>query len=283
MRILSRPALSLVAALVAGVAAPPANASDYSNVCRTADGAYEIDDGELRSVDPAGKQTPAIPYTRVRETVLAHETGHCLSEAAKGQTFKYEAKSSALRVAFTDGGQKREVDFICELAADGLPAAYNCDRRVVTAKSDGGKGEARRADATRTSSEPARAAEPRAAAEPAAKASVPGRSWLHNGSVMRLEGTGSERRFVYEAPRAGIRKVGAKPGTLLFEGQLDGQRYAGTAYVFAEGCPPQPYPVTGRLSDGGRRVVMTGKAPRLGPSCNATGTRDDTLVFTWKP
>lgn len=255
--------------LLAVLAAFPARASDYSNVCRTADGAYEIDDGELRAVDPAGKQMPAISYTKVRETVLSHETGYCTSTAAKGQKFKYEAKSSALRVSFTDGGQKREADFICELAADGLPAAYNCDKRISTSKSDG-----KLQAAAKTSSEPPVRAEP-----------IPsgGKRWLHNGSLVRLETDGDLRRFVYDAPRAGMRTVGAKPGTLLFEGKLEGSAYSGTAYVFAAGCAPQPYTVSGRVSDGGRRVVMTGKAPRLGPSCNATATRDDTLVFTWKP
>lgn len=269
MPILSRLAFCL--ALIPALAAPPTQASDYSNICRSADGAYEIDDGELHSVDPAGKQTPAIPYTKVRETVLSHESGYCLSNTAKGQRFTYEAKSSALRIAFTDAGSKREVDFICELAADGLPAAYNCDRQVVTSKSGGGAADA---GSKSSSSTPVRAdGETRSA----------GKLWLHNGSVMRLEASGNERRIFYEAPRAGLRKVGAAPGTLLFEGLADGQTFSGTAHVFAAGCAPQPYAVTGRISDGGRRIVMTGKAPRISPACQATGLRDDTLVFTWKP
>ncbi len=249
--------LALLAALAA--AAPAAYASDYVNVCRSADGGYEIDDGVLHRVDPKGEQTPAIAYKKVRETLLSRETGYCLANKAAGQQFKYETRSSALRAAFEDDGRKLEVDFICEFVGDGLPAAYSCDKRVVT-----------------TSDRKAKPAE-------VAPSGAEGRSWLHNGSIMRLETSGSERRFFYEAPRVGIRKVGAKPGTLLFKGLLKGSAYSGTAYVFAAGCNPQPYAVEGRVSDGGRRVVMTGKAPRLSAACEVTGSRDDTLVFTWKP
>lgn len=255
-----RIAAALIAACMALVALPVA-ASDYVNVCRTADGAYEIDDGTLHKVDPKGAQTPPIAYTKVRETTLARETGYCLADKARGQQFKYETRSTALRAAFTDEGQKIEIDFICEFVADGLPAAYNCDKRVVTTNE--------------------RKPKPETAAAPTAGAE--GRAWLHNGSIMRLEASGNERRFYYEAPRAGIRKVGAKPGTLLFKGLLEGSSYSGTAYVFSTDCPPAPYAVEGRVSDGGRRVVLTGKAPRLSASCETTGTRDDTLVFTWKP
>ena len=247
--------LALVHALLHAL---PARASDYVNVCRSADGSYEIDDGKLHRVDPKGEQTPAIAYSKQRETTLSRETGHCLSDKARGQQFKYETRSSTLRAAFTDDGRKLEVDFICEFVSDGLPAAYSCDKRVV------GSNE--------------RKAKPEAAITGAE-----GRSWLHNGSIMRLEASANERRFVYEAPRAGIRKVGAKPGTLLFKGLVEGAGYSGTAYVFAAGCPPQPYAVEGRLSDGGRRLVLSGKAPRISASCDVTGARDDSLVFTWKP
>ncbi len=233
-------------------------ASDYSNICRSADGLYEIDDEALRRVDPNATMPP-IPYGKLRETVLARETGYCTARNAAGQQFKYETRSTALRARFTDDGTTREVDFICEFVADGLPAAYNCDKRVVTS---------------------ADTSTPNDTATPQPRGTA---IWLHNGSIMRLEASGNSRRFYYEAPRAGMRNAGVNSGTLLFEGTRDGEAYSGTAYIFADGCRPAPYPVIGSVSDGDRRVVMSGRAPRLAADCSIKGTRDDTLVFTFKP
>lgn len=247
--------LALATIVLAASVAPLARASDYSNVCRSANGLYEIDDGTLRRVD-ADQAAAPIPFKSMRETVLAHETGYCTSRKAGGQKFTYETKSSTLRARFSDGGDTFEIDFICEFAADGLPAAYNCDKRVVTS-----------ADTSAPGADPA----PRQTAKP---------SWLHNGSIMRLEASGNGRRFYYEAPRAGMRNVGVTPGTLLFEGTRDGDIYSGTAYIFARGCAPAPYTVAGVVSDDDRRVTMSGRAPRLGRDCSINGTREDTLVFT---
>ena len=234
--------VSLLMLLVPSTAAP-ASASDYVNVCRSANGDYEIAEETLRRVDPALTHPP-LPYRIVRETVLARETGYCTSRDARGQQFKYETRSTALRARFKDGGEPVEIDFICEFVADGLPAAYNCDERVVTSAATGKPG------------------------------------WLHNGSIMRLEASGKVRRFYYDVPRAGMRNVGVTPGTLLVEGTRDGNTYAGTAYIFAKGCKPAPYAVSGSVSDGDRKITMTGQAPRLAADCSINGTREDTLVFT---
>lgn len=293
------PARIAFAALFVSASAP-AIASDYTNVCRTADGAFEIDDGALRSVDAGGQQSEPIAYRTVRETIRVREAGYCLSDAAGSQKFHYEAKSTTLRAAFEASGRKLELDFTCEFVADGLPAAHNCDKRVVTASEIDGRPAPVKADGEAAPPPTAAATAPRAGTRASSRSEAQatssrsdtsptkpdherGRTWMHNGSVMRQEVSGDERRFVYEAPRAGIRRVGAKPGTLLFKGTLEGSTYAGTAYVFSTDCPPQPFPVTGRVSDGGRRVVMTGKSPRISASCEVTGSRDDTLVFTWNP
>lgn len=248
-------AIAPLALAAIALAAASATASDYSNVCRSANGLYEIDDGTLRRVD-ADQAAAPIPFATMRETVLAHETGYCTSRKAGAQKFTYETKSTALRARFSDGGDTFEIDFICEFVADGLPAAYNCDKRVVTS-----------ADASPSPD----ASAPHPTAKP---------SWLHNGSIMRLEASGNGRRFYYEAPRAGMRNVGVTPGTLLFEGTRNGDVYSGTAYIFAKGCRPAPYAVTGVVSDDDRRVAMSGQAPRVGRDCSIRGTREDTLVFT---
>src|SRR6187549_308717 len=106
--------------------------------------------------------------------------------------------------------------------------------------------------------------------------------WNHNGSVMRLRADGDRRTFVYEQPRAGIASQGVERGTVLFEGSISGEagNYTGTAYVFSARCGKQAYAVTGELQDDGRRISLSGEAPRRDSStCAVQGSRDDDLVF----
>ena len=73
----------------------------------------------------------------------------------------------------------------------------------------------------------------------------PGRTlWDHNGSIVYLIANGSSREFYYQKPRPGMLDVGARPGSLLFRGQLNGQ-ISGTAYFFNLHCGPIPFEVKG--------------------------------------
>ncbi len=250
----------------AAVAAIPgaALASDYSNVCRTADGLYEIDDGTLYRTSEVDQPGREIHYVILSEILVRRETGYCESDEAKGQRFDYQSKTSVLRIKFDADGRSIETTALCELAADGLPAAYNCDRQVVVSKEG--------SDAGPVTSPP----------EPPPAEQGNG-LWMHNGSIMRLEASGDRRRFVYEVPRKGMRAVGAAEGTLLFEGERDGERYRGTARVFAKGCRPATYKVEGSVSADERTVVLTGRAPRIADNCRIKGYRPDRLVFTYAP
>jgi hypothetical protein len=130
-------------------------------------------------------------------------------------------------------------------------------------------------------SKPAPAARP--APEPAALPAPSGGSfWNHNGSLMRLETDGSDRRFYYERPRPGMIAQGARKGALLFDGIRVGERYEGTAYIFSKRCGVFPYAVSGSVEDGDRRVVMRGRAPKPGADCGVASHRDDTLVFEYE-
>jgi hypothetical protein len=100
--------------------------------------------------------------------------------------------------------------------------------------------------------------------------------WVHNGSVLSLEASGDKRRFHYRTPLSGL-PVG--PGTLLFTGRRNGNRYFGTAYVFSSTCPAMPYSVSGTVSEDDRRVAMYGKAPRLDERCMVIGYVSDVLLF----
>jgi len=147
-----------------------------------------------------------------------------------------------------------QVDALCELASDGLPAAYKCDREVVTldTKSDQS-----------------------VVPPPTPNASI----WDHNGSRLRLESSGSERRFVYEQPRRGMRDAGAAPGDTVFEGRREGRTYTGTAYIFSKACGKVAYQVAGNISQDERQVVLEGQAPSLGADCKTRSYKRDELVF----
>jgi hypothetical protein len=105
--------------------------------------------------------------------------------------------------------------------------------------------------------------------------------WDHNGSAVYLSADGAGRRFYYQAPRGGLQEVGVQPGTLLFDGRRDENRYSGTAYVFSKFCGALAYAVSGPVSPDQRSVTMYGKAPTLDSNCRVVGYRDDVLVFTF--
>lgn len=238
--------LRLIGLVVLAASATAAEASDYFNECRTADGRYEMIDGQLALTADPGRAD--VPYTTVRETVLSERKGYCL---AKGQRFTFEARTWVARLRVIEGGQPVEIDALCEMAGNGLPAAYACEREVVTMDRSTG---------------PAR---------PVATA----RQWTHNGSVMRLDADGAARRFVYVMPRPGMAQAGAKAGDVMFEGMRSGGSYAGTAYIFTRACGRLGYTVRGTVSADDRRVELMGEVPLLGPGCAVRGTRPDRLVF----
>ena len=108
--------------------------------------------------------------------------------------------------------------------------------------------------------------------------------WEHNGSVLYLAANGAGRRFYYDTPREGLDSVGVKRGTLLFDGQKNGDQYSGTAYFFSKICGPGTYAVSGPVTSNQSQITITlsGKAPRLDANCKQIGLRDDVLVFTYK-
>jgi hypothetical protein len=232
--------------LVAGFAA---RASDYSHICRTADGAYEMDDGALSAAGAAPRQP--IPHETVGDTVLSEKVGYCI---ARGRRFPFESRVYVRAIRFREAGQLREADLLCELASDGLPAAYTCEREVVTRDF-------------------------KASATKAGPASGGGTIWTHNGSVMRLESSASERRFVYAIPRRGMLDAGAKSGDVVFEGRRDGTTYSGTAYIFNKSCGRVAYRVAGSVAANERRIVLEGQVPVLGPACSVRSRRRDRLQF----
>ena len=87
--------------------------------------------------------------------------------------------------------------------------------------------------------------------------------WDHNGSVMYLVANGSSREIYYQKPRSGMLEAGARPGSLLFRGEVNNGQYLGTAYIFNSHCGPIPYEVKGSILNDDERIVLTGQAPRV--------------------
>src|SRR5215469_17756145 len=103
--------------------------------------------------------------------------------------------------------------------------------------------------------------------------------WDHNGSVVYLVANGQSREFHYQKPRAGMLEAGARPGSLLFRGEIDNGQYSGTAYIFSPHCGPIPFQVKGPILDNDERIMLTGQAPRLGRNCRANESYTSNLEF----
>jgi hypothetical protein len=103
--------------------------------------------------------------------------------------------------------------------------------------------------------------------------------WDHNGSVVYLVANGSLREIYYQKPRPGMLDAGARPGSLLFRGEVNTGQYLGTAYIFSLHCGPIPFEVKGPILDDDKRIVLTGQAPRVGQDCRPSGSYTSNLEF----
>ena len=103
--------------------------------------------------------------------------------------------------------------------------------------------------------------------------------WDHNGSVMYLVANGPSREFYYQKPRAGMLEVGARPGSLLFRGEIDNGQFSGTAYIFNPHCGQIPFQVKGPVLDNDERIMLTGQAPRVGRNCRTYESYTSNLEF----
>lgn len=242
------------------VMAGGAYAGDYFNECQTEDPRFEINDDTLYA-----KSAPTIPisFEIIEKFTTSERRGYCVS---KGQKFPFEARNSTMRIRFYHDGSRIEMSAVCEYASSGLPAAYSCDREVVTMDTSNGETEGGTNGSNGGDSSVACGA---------------GSVWNHNGSTMRLMANGANRTFAYERPRSGVVRAGVTSCDIVFEGEKVGDEYIGTAYVFLRDCGPVGYPVSGPVTNGGLKVTLYGQAPRRRDDCSVSGYRDDKLVFEY--
>jgi hypothetical protein len=107
--------------------------------------------------------------------------------------------------------------------------------------------------------------------------------WNHNGSLMSLDLIGNQLRFTYAKPRPGMIDAGARLGSQLVEGRLQGDRISGVALIFAWQCGQFPYQVDGEVSKNGTHITLKGSAPRIErATCAVKGSTPDVLNFDLK-
>jgi len=240
-------------------------ASDYVHHCRSADGAYVMNDDELRGFDSAkGREVGRpIAYKVLRKTVLSKSAGYCIAnQAPRGQRrFNHAASAYALNIRFRHNGQRIKTFMLCEMASSGLPAGYDCDREVTTVNWTIGK---------------------TAAPDAAAPEKPAGPVWVYNGSKMRIVAEGPRRRIVFVAPNARLAKKGVAPGDVLFDGQRDGDRYVGKAFAYDKKCKAKSNNVSGRVEIGDRRIIISNRKPIANKRCRTAFRQDVRLVFERK-
>jgi hypothetical protein len=122
-----------------------------------------------------------------------------------------------------------------------------------------------------------------AASNPKAETQPPADGiWTLGGSAMYLAAEGNRRRLSYEAPRADLIPLGVRRDTLYFDGELDGGTLRGTAHVFVRNCPPLGYQVTGKFSDNGRQLTLSGKSPQTNAECQVVSERERAITLTYR-
>lgn len=99
---------------------------------------------------------------------------------------------------------------------------------------------------------------------------------------MRLQAYGNDRVFSYEVPTNRMVGAGAAPGTILFDGVRQGNKYYGTARVFSKYCAvPIEYSVIGTVVTE-RKVVLRGTRESYAAGCRPTGRyTTDVLEFNY--
>lgn len=95
--------------------------------------------------------------------------------------------------------------------------------------------------------------------------------WSGNGTVFRLQASGSNRSFVVERAAKPAAALGVVAGMVVFRGKRDANAYVGTFFDPAKGCAPEGRAVRGRVA--GELSVVLEPQPQQG----CTGAFGDRL------
>jgi hypothetical protein len=89
-----------------------------------------------------------------------------------------------------------------------------------------------------------------------------------------------EFRMMLQRPGGDLASKGAGTGTVLFEGERNGDNVSGLAWAFAAGCLAESYEAFGAFSSDRAVFTVQGRAPVKDSSCKITSFQDKTLIFT---
>jgi hypothetical protein len=106
-----------------------------------------------------------------------------------------------------------------------------------------------------------------------------GSYWKHGGSIMRLEAKGLSRKFLFYKPSDAELQAGAKAESLLFDGQISGKGYTGTAFLYSDKCGRSAFQVSGQIENNNGRVILSGRSPQVDSDCREIGKSEQELVF----
>ena len=80
-------------------------------------------------------------------------------------------------------------------------------------------------------------------------------------------------------PNERLAALGVTADDPVFEGDREGDRYFGQAFVYSKSCATKTYKVDGRVHKGERRVVVFGRKPIADRDCRTDYRKDVRLVF----
>lgn len=81
-------------------------------------------------------------------------------------------------------------------------------------------------------------------------------------SYLKSEIAGDRIRLVYSRPSRAAMAAGVRVGSVLFEGQADGNDIEGTLTLHVAGCEPVPYPLKGAFTEN-NGIFLVGEPPKM--------------------
>jgi len=249
-------------------------AGDYFHACASPGGEFQFDhDSQIltRVGDPKNR---TINYSVVRKIIIEKRTGYCQSQKCNAR-FNFEGQEYFLNLSVKEPDLDITINFLCEVAASGLPAACECDREVVT------QHQKLKPQYSNLRGNTDILPDREQINKDITSIGSPSSVWNHNGSTMNLFADGANRTLRYRSPRPELRSACAQSGDIVFDGEKQGSKFIGEAALFSCTCGRVTFPVSGRTTRNGSRIIVRGKAPNRDASCNVVGQQTSTLVFDY--
>jgi hypothetical protein len=103
-----------------------------------------------------------------------------------------------------------------------------------------------------------------------------------NGLQVKIAVSKGSWSVTLDKTSAETRRVGLKPGTVLFQGSQNGDMVTGTAYAFSPNCAPAPLTVSGKIMNN-RKFEFKGTSLKVPVNCGAPIQSNGRLTFLFEP